>query len=78
MEKQTLLASLAPSSRNVRRTHKLIDIDVLAAQIHSQGLLQKIIVREVAEDRYEVVDGRRRLAALKMLVRDGLRISLTS
>ena len=71
MEKSVPLSSLAPSARNARRTHKLVDIDVLAAQIKSQGLLQKLIVRETGDDHYEVVDGARRLAALKTLVRSG-------
>jgi ParB family transcriptional regulator, chromosome partitioning protein len=73
MEQLVLLSSLAPSASNARRTHRLIDIDVLAAQIRSQGLLQKLIVRETTEGRYEVVDGQRRLAALKWLVREGAR-----
>lgn len=43
------------------------DISSLAHSIKKMGLLQPIILRQISDDRYEVVDGRRRFAALQQL-----------
>ena len=71
METHVPVSFLIPSPANARRTNRLVDIDVLAAQIKSQGLLQNLVVRENGRGKYEVVDGLRRLAALKALVKSG-------
>ena len=71
METHVPVSLLIPSPGNARRTNRLVDIDVLAALIKSQGLLQNLVVRDNGHGKYEVVDGLRRLAALKALVKAG-------
>ena len=74
------LAKLTPSPANVRRTGAGAGIEALAASIQAHGLLQSLVVRPKlgsggqATDRYEVVAGARRLAALKLLAK-GKRIA---
>ncbi|WP_420608242.1 ParB/RepB/Spo0J family partition protein [Novosphingopyxis sp.] len=69
------LAKLIPSPANVRRTGAGAGIEALAASIQAHGLLQSLVVRPKpgssgqATDRYEVVAGARRLAALKLLAK---------
>jgi ParB family chromosome partitioning protein len=69
------LAKLVPSPVNVRRTGAGAGIEALAASIQAHGLLQSLVVRPrldsdgQATDRYEVVAGARRLAALKLLAK---------
>ena len=69
------LAKLIPCPANVRRTGAGLGIDALAASIQAHGLLQSLVVRPKldgegqASDRYEVVAGGRRLAALKVLAK---------
>ena len=70
------LSKLTPSPANVRRTGAGMGIEALAASIQAHGLLQSLVVRPKAgsggqaTDRYEVVAGARRLAALKRLARE--------
>lgn len=67
------LNRLIPSKANVRRTGAKDGLDELAASIAAHGLRQNLSVRPVAEsDRFEVVAGGRRLAALKRLAKEGL------
>ena len=69
------LAKLTPSPANVRRTGAGAGIEALAASIQAHGLLQSLVVRPKldgdgrATERYEVVAGARRLAALKLLAK---------
>ena len=69
------LAKLIPCPVNVRRTGAGAGIEALAASIQAHGLLQSLVVRPKldgeghASDRYEVVAGGRRLAALKLLAK---------
>ena len=63
------LAQLVPSPDNVRKTGAANGIAGLAANIAAHGLLQNLQVRGAAKDRFEVVAGGRRLAALKLLVK---------
>ena len=69
------LSKLTPSPANVRRTGAGAGIEALAASIQAHGLLQSLVVRPKpggggqATDRYEVVAGARRLAALKLLAK---------
>jgi ParB family transcriptional regulator, chromosome partitioning protein len=58
------LNALVPSPANVRKTGSKIGIDELASSIAAHGLLQNLQVRPVADERYQVVAGGRRLAAL--------------
>lgn len=63
------LSKLRPSSRNVRKIGGT-SIPELAASIARVGLLQNLNVVLAADgEHYEVVAGRRRLAALKLLVK---------
>jgi len=63
------LSRLRPSSRNVRKNGGT-SIPELAASIARVGLLQNLtVVLSPDGDHYEVVAGRRRLAALKLLVK---------
>ena len=63
------LTKLRPSSRNVRKSGGT-SIPELAASIARLGLLQNLNVVLAADGEYhEVVAGRRRLAALKLLVK---------
>jgi ParB family chromosome partitioning protein len=71
METQVLLSHLTVSRDNVRRTNPLVDIPILAALIKSQGLLQKLLVRDNGDGKYRVVDGKRRRAAIRLLVDSG-------
>ncbi|HGM4821641.1 TPA: ParB/RepB/Spo0J family partition protein [Pseudomonas aeruginosa] len=70
--KNLILVSLSrlvsrPTGRNVRKTPRM-SIPELAASIQRVGLLQNLIVTADGE-RYEVVAGGRRLAALKLLAK---------
>ena len=72
--KNLILVSLSrlvsrPTGRNVRKTPRM-SIPELAASIQRVGLLQNLIVTATADcERYEVVAGGRRLAALKLLAK---------
>src|SRR5262245_49682368 len=64
------LNRLAPSPANVRKTGAATGIEELAASIKAHGLLQNLQVRSVnCNGKFEVVAGGRRLAALKLLVK---------
>jgi ParB family chromosome partitioning protein len=65
------LNKLAISERNIRRTDRRADLDALAASIKSLGLLQNLSVTRADGDRFTVVAGGRRLAALKALAKQG-------
>lgn len=63
------LSKLRPSSRNVRKSVGT-SIPELAASIARVGLLQNLnVVLAADSEHYEVVAGRRRIAALKLLVK---------
>jgi ParB family transcriptional regulator, chromosome partitioning protein len=63
------LSRLRPSSRNVRQSGGA-SIPELASSIARVGLLQNLTVTVASEDgHYEVVAGKRRLAALKLLAK---------
>ena len=72
--KNLILVSLSrlvsrPTGRNVRKTPRM-SIPELAASIQRVGLLQNLIVTATTDgERYEVVAGGRRLAALKLLAK---------
>ncbi len=56
---------------NVRRTDKRADVEALAASIAAHGLLQNLSVVRSEDGRYAVVAGARRLAALRLLAKQG-------
>jgi ParB family chromosome partitioning protein len=64
------LTQLVFSPANVRKTGIKDGIAELAASIAAHGLLQNLSVRPAEGDRYEVVAGGRRLAALKLLAKE--------
>jgi hypothetical protein len=63
------LNALVSSPANVRKTGSKIGIDELASSIAAHGLLQNLQARPIADERYQVVAGGRRLAALKLLAK---------
>src|ERR1700759_892874 len=63
------LSKLVPSPDNVRKTDRLSGIDALAANIAANGLLQNLQAKASGKDQFEIVAGGRRLAALKLLVK---------
>jgi len=69
--RQIPLNKLSPSSLNVRKTDRKADIDALAASILAHGLLQNLNVVTKDGEKFEVVAGGRRLAALKALAKTG-------
>lgn len=68
---QIPLNKLSSSPLNVRKKDRKADIDALAASILAHGLLQNLNVVAKDEDKFEVVAGGRRLAAMKALVKVG-------
>jgi ParB family chromosome partitioning protein len=66
------LSRLVPSKANVRRMNALVGISELADSIEAHGLIQNLTVRKAKKgNKYEVVAGARRLAALRLLVKEG-------
>lgn len=65
------LNRLLTSRLNVRRTDRKADIEALSVSIASLGLLQNLTVTPTENDKFEVVAGARRLAALKSLAKTG-------
>ncbi|MBX3430005.1 MAG: ParB N-terminal domain-containing protein [Hyphomonadaceae bacterium] len=65
------ISKLSVHPGNVRRTDRRADIETLAASIAAHGLLQNLSVIPIEDDRYAVVAGGRRLAALRLLAREG-------
>lgn len=69
---QIPLSKLVASSKNVRKRNAAMTIPELAASIEAHGLIQNLTVRKVARgNKYEVVAGSRRFAALLHLVAQG-------
>lgn len=70
------LNKLVPSTANVRKTDTGARIEELAASIAAHGLLQNLTVRAAVDGdgsetgKFEVVAGGRRLAALKILIKE--------
>ena len=65
------VSKLVVHEDNVRRTDKRADIEALAASIAAHGLLQNLSVVPTEDGRYAVVAGARRLAALRLLIKQG-------
>lgn len=68
---QIPLTKLSSSPLNVRKKDRKADINALAASVLAHGLLQNLNVVAKDDDKFEVVAGGRRLAALKALVKAG-------
>ncbi|AYM10851.1 ParB/RepB/Spo0J family partition protein [Agrobacterium tumefaciens] len=65
------LNRLVPSATNVRRVNAAVGISELADSIEAHGLIHNLTVRKGKKGRYEVVAGSRRLAALRLLAKEG-------
>lgn len=65
------LNKLTPSTSNVRKTKRADDIPELAASILAHGLRQNLNVVDRGDGKFEVSAGGRRLAALKLLAKEG-------
>ncbi|MCJ9668539.1 MULTISPECIES: ParB/RepB/Spo0J family partition protein [unclassified Neorhizobium] len=65
------LDRLVPSKANVRRVNAAVGVPELADSIEAHGLLHNLTVRKAKKGRYEVVAGARRLAALRLLAKEG-------
>lgn len=69
------LSKLDPARTSIRKAGAADGTEELAASIAAHGLLQNLTVRQAAKpngdasDRYEVIAGNRRLAALKLLAK---------
>jgi len=63
------LSSLLPPKGNPRRVLDAALIEGLAESIRADGLLQNLVVRPDAEDKYRVIAGHRRLLALRLLAK---------
>jgi ParB family chromosome partitioning protein len=59
------IESLAPNPRNPRRNFTASELEELAASIKERGIIQPIVVRQVAEDKdsFEIIAGERRWRA---------------
>lgn len=70
--KEIPLSRLVPSPANVRRFNAAVNVGELADSIEAHGLIQNLSVRKAKRgNKYEVVAGSRRLAALTLLVTQG-------
>lgn len=70
--RQIPLSKLIASKKNVRRKRAAMTIPELAASIEAHGLLQNLTVRKARKgNKYEVVAGSRRFAALTLLAAQG-------
>ncbi|WP_237681512.1 MULTISPECIES: ParB/RepB/Spo0J family partition protein [Rhizobium/Agrobacterium group] len=69
---QIPLSKLVASSKNVRKRNAAMTIPELAVSIEAHGLIQNLTIRKTARgNKYEVVAGSRRFAALLHLVAQG-------
>jgi ParB family transcriptional regulator, chromosome partitioning protein len=60
------LGQLGPGRYQPRTKMDEVSLQELAASIRAQGLIQPILVRPVAKDRYEIIAGERRWRAAKL------------
>lgn len=57
---------IVPNPHQPRKNFNWDDLEGLAESIHYNGLLQPITVRQIDENKYELISGERRLRACKM------------
>lgn len=70
--RQIPLSKLVASKKNVRKKNVAMTIPELASSIEAHGLIQNLTVRKSAKgNKYEVVAGSRRFAALTLLAKQG-------
>src|ERR1700760_3951632 len=61
-----LLEQLEPGAFQPRVYMDDVALEELAMSIRAQGVIQPIVVREIAEERYEIIAGERRFRAAKL------------
>lgn len=66
MQRALPLAALQPGKYQPRTHMDKASLEELAASIRAQGLMQPILVRPVATDRYEIIAGERRWRAAQL------------
>jgi ParB family transcriptional regulator, chromosome partitioning protein len=64
--RQLTLDSIEPGPRQPRHTFDNVSLEGLAESIRNSGVLQPIVVRQLAEGRFELIAGERRWRAAKM------------
>ena len=64
------LDQIVPNRFQPRKVFTDSAIEELAETIHEHGLLQPIVLREYAQDRYEIIAGERRFRAMQHLHMD--------
>ncbi|WP_234833333.1 ParB/RepB/Spo0J family partition protein [Sinorhizobium meliloti] len=70
--RQIPLSKLSASKKNVRKKNAAMTIPELASSIEAHGLIQNLTVRKAAKgNKYEVIAGSRRFAALTLLAKQG-------
>jgi ParB family chromosome partitioning protein len=60
------LSAISSNPRQPRGSFDEADLTELAESLHSVGLLQPVVVRPLADDRYELVAGERRFRAARL------------
>ncbi len=60
------LEHLRPNPRQPRKTFESEPLEELAASIREHGILQPLVVRAVAEGRWELISGERRMRAARL------------
>lgn len=60
------IAFIQPNPYQPRKNFVPEELESLAASIREKGVLQPLVVRQVAENKYELIAGERRLRAAKM------------
>ncbi|MDP8927549.1 MAG: ParB/RepB/Spo0J family partition protein [Actinomycetota bacterium] len=64
--RELAIEAIGPNTRQPRATFHEQELEELAASIREVGLLQPVVVREVEDDRFELIAGERRLRAAKL------------
>lgn len=60
------IAFIQPNPYQPRKNFAQEELESLAASIREKGVLQPLVIRQIAENRYELIAGERRLRAARM------------
>jgi len=63
---EVLVDKVIPNPYQPRRTFSQVGLEELSSSIKAYGILQPISVRQIGEDRYELIAGERRLRAARL------------
>src|SRR5271166_2619383 len=72
------ITALAESPTNPRKRFDPKSLEELAASFKTQGILAPLLVRELEEQKYEVVAGARRLRAAKLAALDSVPVRVVA